>query len=1065
MTNDGPTLPKENPASVRGERRHVSILFADMVQYTSAMERLGEERSLAFVQALYDVLARCVREHDGTIHAFGGDSIMAVFGLSEASEDAALQACRAAMAVQAAFKPGAHAIDARFGIQPQMRVGISSGVAVVAPVDSASAALTTIGHAVNLASRIQHLAPAGGCLICDATYRLVEWQTDVVFDAETAIKGVAKPQKLWRLLSVHDKASRFDRSLGRGLSPLVGRDANLAALHAARERSSDGVSVIDIVGEPGLGKTRLIFEFLQSIGSDDVRVLQGDCAADGQQIPFLPFLEVARGAFGIESEDSPKAIARKIEAGLAARSLDSAENRGLLLNLLGLAAPPDALAGLDGVLIGLRTRDLMLELLKAESSASPMILVVEDVQWIDSASEEVLARIVAGEGPTNVLIVEARRPEYVPPWLDAPSVATQRLRPLGSDEVLQVARTWLGVDHLPQPLVQAIIERAGGNPLFSEEILGFLIDQGAVRVDQGEAHFDAAACAEALPASLLGLLAIRLDRLIPADRTLLQVAAAIGRRFDAGLLAAAAGNIDDVDAALRRLERQDFIAHDADGSAFAFKHVLMRDCVYHGLLPERRSALHLAIAERLEHRRAGHLVEAVETLAYHYAQTRRDDCAFRYAAMAGVKSLGTYSLDEATRFFASALALYEADPGCADDAQFAHLLADYALCLDISLSVNPMIDLADRVLPHLDRIGDNRQHALFLHHYVSCLVCNARYRDALDVQKRLSAMAERLGDHQAIAYALVSELSVSTYCAPMPAASFAEKSRAAGEALANLDDAYLRNFYLATIGWDQVCRGRIDRALETAGRLIADGTSQNDPRALGYGTAMRALIASIGDDYEQALELAERAQGLSRAKFEQIIASAARCGAIVSLGKPDAIDEVSRHLDLCRRNGWTMFQAGPELMLGVAQVMAGQIGPGLAQIEQRIARAEAEGFAVSADWGRLYLCEVYLAILSGRGGAPAGTVLRNAGAVAKVFLRGRRRVRDLVDKVCENTQFDPDGHNIGRAELVLGLLYDTRKQPELAARHLREARRIIEASGRSPLLDRIDTALAAVTAA
>ena len=1037
----------------------MSVLFADMVDYTGTLERLGEENTFPFVRMVYDRLAACVREHDGSIHAFGGDSVMAVFGISETTEDAALKACRAAIAIQSVFGLAGNEIESRFHERPHIRVGVSSGLAVVASVDSESTALTTIGNTVNLASRMQTLAPSGGCLVCDSTRRLIEWQVDLEFHSDTVIKGVAKPQRLWRLLKVHDNASRFDTSRGRGLSPLVGREANLAALHDALQQSQDAMCTVDLVAEPGLGKTRLIFEFLQGLKREDGVVLQGHCTADGQQTPFLPFLEVARGAFGIGPEDAPAVISKRLVSGLRRLRLESTENKGLLLNLLGLAPDDGSLAGLDGVLIGLRTRSLLADLLTAQCRVSKVVLLLEDIQWIDSTSEDILARLVEGAKTANLLVIHARRPEYVPRWLEAPGVVSQSLAPLSSAEVVSLVTMRLGVDQLPASLTDQITDRAGGNPLFSEEILAFLVEQGALRVENGDALFDVQSGASALPASLLGLLAARVDRLTSADRTLLQVAAVIGRRFDAALLSASAPEFADVDAALRRLEQQDVIYLDDDGFTYIFKHVLMRDCVYHSLLTDRRSALHLTIAAALEQRSEGRLVEVAEVLAHHFAQSDRRDCTFIYLAMAGNKSLRLFSHGEADQFFSAALALHEADPRCASDEEFASLLASYALCLNVSLCVEPMIRLAAKTIPALDRIGDSRNHALFLHHYVSCLICNARFRNAHRIQQQLTAMSARLDDPVASAYALVSELSISTYFAPMTIAAFDAGRHTVEEALVDLDDAYLQNFYLATVGWDEVCRGQVIRAHATANRLIEMGTATNDPRSLGYGTAMRALIASVTDDYEQALELAERALVISRAKFEQTIASAARCGALVMLKKPGAAAEVQRHLDTCAEHGWEMFCAGPDLMLGVAHVVNGRIGDGLALIEAGIARNEAQGFRASADWGRLYLCEIYLTILTGEGGASAGVLLRNFGALSKVFLHGRRRIAELIDRVRSSAQFDPDGHNMGRAEIITGLLFKLKKNPERARSHLTEARRIIGASGSSPLLSRIDQAL------
>ncbi len=283
---------KVNPASAPtplGERRQVSVLFADVVGFTAIAERLGEEKTFAFVRLIYDTLTGAVREQGGSVRGFAGDSIMALFGVPEAQEDAALRACRTALSIHAAFAAAADEIEAQFGVRPSMRAGVSSGIAVMARVEDDGPALTAVGDTVNLASRIQALAPAGGCLICEATRRHVEWLVDMSFDGEHTIKGKAKPQKLWRLKSVREGVTRFDASLGRGLTRYIGRHRELAALRGALRRAADGLQVVDLVAEPGLGKTRLVFEFRQRLEVDEAFVLTGHCAADGQQNSISAF--------------------------------------------------------------------------------------------------------------------------------------------------------------------------------------------------------------------------------------------------------------------------------------------------------------------------------------------------------------------------------------------------------------------------------------------------------------------------------------------------------------------------------------------------------------------------------------------------------------------------------------------------------------------------------------------------------------------------------------------------------------------------------------------------------
>ena len=359
-------------------------------------------------------------------------------------------------------------------------VDVSSGIAVMAPVEGEGAEPTAVGDTVNLASRLQNLAPPGGTIICDATRRLVEWLVDASFEGERPIKGRSKPQKIWRLNSVRSGATRFDASLGRGLSPYVGRDDDLARLRHALALSKVRRHVIDIAAEPGLGKTRLVFEFLQRLKNDEAFVLTGHCAADGQQVPFLPFLEVVRNAFRIR-QDNPAGIARKIDAGLRALELRSAENLGLLLNLLGLDPPEAALAGFDGVLIGLRTRDLLPALLATRCRASTVVLLLEDIHWIDGASEELLDRLIETDAYPNLLVIHTGRPEYVPRWRGRAGVTTLTLKPLAASDIRHLVHSRLRVDFAPDALIRQVTERAAGNPLFGEEILSFLIEQGALQ--------------------------------------------------------------------------------------------------------------------------------------------------------------------------------------------------------------------------------------------------------------------------------------------------------------------------------------------------------------------------------------------------------------------------------------------------------------------------------------------------------------------------------------------------------------------------------------------------------
>jgi class 3 adenylate cyclase len=1035
-----------------------------MVGFTAISERLGEERSYALIRTVVEAMAAAVQEQGGSVQDFTGDGIMALFGVPDALENGPLLACRAALLIHERLAAITPAIEAKHGVRPRMRIAINSGPVVVTDILGRGAGPTALGDMVNLASRLQALAEPGGVVLSEATYGLVEGFVEATFSGSHAIKGKAEPQKIWRLDSIREGATRFDVAVRHGLTAYVGRERELEILQRGFASARSRLRAIDIVAEAGMGKSRLLYEFRGRATDAKATILSGNCSAVGRHTPFLPFIEVVRASFGVKAGEAEPEIVKKLETGLNAIGLNSPENLGLLLNLLGLAPPPGALAGLDGMLIGLRTRDLLLRMLEALCRLSPVALLIEDLHWIDSVSQELLGQIVEKAAKLHLLVVHTRRPDYEPAWLATPGVETLVLERLPEPDVRRLVQMRLGVDMLPEGLARRVTERAEGNALFAEEILSFLSQRGALRVDGRSVEFDAGAAAAALPVSLQGLLSARVDRLAPRDRSLLQAAAAIGRQFDPTLLAAVANDGKSVDARLATMTALDLLYPEANSSVYSFKHALVRDTVYQSLLTEPRSALHMKIAEEIERRSSNRLPEVAEALAYHFGQTNRADKAFTYLAMAGVKSLGVYSLDEADQYFAAAVALIDREPDCATDSQVADLLVDYAMCLNISLKLKPIIDIVTRFRSRLDRLGDSHQRILILHHYVTTLVWSSKFKEAEQAQRDLSAMASRLEDARSKAYALATGLTVSTHAAPKPLDVIRAESREALAAAVSIDDAYLQNFILAGIGWDELNRGRITDARQAADELMAAGRRMNDPRSMGYAMALKALVALMHDDYAAALNYADESISISRAPFELETANSARNAALVLLRRPEALVSVREYMDKCMRNEWRLLYSGPDDLWGVALILSGEIGKGVLYMKQAIGRRESEGYRGSADWCRMFLCEIYLLLMSG-GRRPSARVLaKNFLALAKIRVTAQREIFAMIRKVQNNPQFDRDGHFIARCEMILGLVYRAKKQRARAIEHLTEARRITSQFGPSPMLSRIESTLSELRA-
>jgi class 3 adenylate cyclase len=542
---------------VDAERRQVTVLFTDMVGFTSFSERSGEEAAYTLMRSLSKLMDEAVREQGGVVQNFTGDGIMAVFGAPMAFEDAPLRACCAALAILHRVETARPDLQSKYDARPQLRIGLNTGTAVVGKVqEGADAQLTVLGDTVNFAARLQALAEPDSIFLSEATHRLVQGLVDASFAGEHVIKGKAESQKVYRLDAIRHGATRFEAAVTRGLSAFVGREREMEILERGLDKARSELRIIDIAAEPGMGKSRLLHEFRQRMGKDRAFVLSGSCSPDGQQTPFLPFIEVIRGSFRVKAGEAEKDVAQKLETGLTALGLHSPRNLGLLLHVLGLNVPGDTLAGLDGVLIGLRTRELLQQLMEARCRLSPVVMLIEDLHWIDSVSEELLNKFIDSEA--RFLVLTTRRLEYSPRWLDRSVVTKLPLEPLPTGDIRHLLRERLGVDVLPEGLARQVTEKADGNPLFAEEIVSYLAERGFIRTVGGTLNFDANVVTASLPASIQSLLTVRVDRLAPEDRAVLQAASVIGRRFDAALLAATIGKTD-IDFRLANMQALDLV--------------------------------------------------------------------------------------------------------------------------------------------------------------------------------------------------------------------------------------------------------------------------------------------------------------------------------------------------------------------------------------------------------------------------------------------------------------------------------------------------------------------------
>ena len=408
--------PEPKPQEI-AERRQVTVVFSDLVGSTALSARMDPEDLREVILAYQACVAETVRRFGGYVAKYMGDGVLAYFGYPEAHEDDAERAVRAGLDVIAALM----ALKTHEPLQT--RVGIATGLVVVGDLIGSGDAQERgiVGETPNVAARLQGIAEPNAVVIADSTRKLIGNLFDLQDLGRKELKGIPEPVHVSRALRVGSVSSRFEALRASRLSAFVGREHELEVLGHALERARNEFCVIDVVAEPGMGKSRLAHEFRRPIAQERAFVVLGSCSPGGQKTPFLPFIEVVRGSFRVSVGEAEKDVARKLEMGLTALGVHSTRNVGLLLNLLGLKVPEDALAGLDGLLIGLRTRELFQQMLEARCRLSPMVMLIEDLHWIDGASEEMLGKIINSAAKLRLLLLTTRRPEYLPPWRTARS--------------------------------------------------------------------------------------------------------------------------------------------------------------------------------------------------------------------------------------------------------------------------------------------------------------------------------------------------------------------------------------------------------------------------------------------------------------------------------------------------------------------------------------------------------------------------------------------------------------------------------------------------------------------
>ena len=921
-------------SALEGERKQVTVLFADMKGSMELLADRDPEDARKLLDPVLQNMMDAVHRYEGTVNQVMGDGIMAIFGAPLAHEDHAVRACYAALRMQEAIAQLANEIRKTQGVSIQIRIGLNSGEVVVRSIgNDLRMDYTAVGQTTHLAARLEQLAAPGSILVSSDCLRLAEGYLETKPLGPVALKGLTTPVEVHELIAATPVRTRLQAAAARGLTPFVGRRLEMETLHEALRRTagSEG-QVLAVVGPAGVGKSRLLREFIHSPHTRGWLVLESKSSAYGRATPYLPLIDFLKGYFKLTERDDARVVREKVTAKAILLDQPPQDSIPPVLDLLGALTEDHPFRRLEPMQRRSLTARAITDLMVAESRIQPVIMLFEDLHWNDMQTLGLLDAVITSIHQHAILMLASYRPkEHDDKWVDQPHYRQVRLEPLAQENLAGLLDILLGKNGGLASVKAFLVERTGGNPFFVEESVRTLVETGVLIGARGQYRLAKPFSGIEVPATVHAILSARIDRLGEPQKRLLQEAAVIGKDFPFALLQAIAGvQEQDLRARLHELRSAEYLYESRlfPELEYTFRHSMTREVAYSTLLREQTRALHERVATELI--RSGRTEEEVEQIAEHAEKGQAWPEAVEYLQRSGEKAFALYANAEAADYFARALAALGNLP-----RSHATLEQDVDLRFELRNALIALCELErigaclDALEPLVAGLGDRNRAARLASFRCNQHFLAAQQRSAIQVGEAGLRLAHEIGERQLHA-----------------------------ELLYRIGQSY------HLIGDNRKALALLNQSIaETVERRARERFDLAVIPAVGSRMWLVAILAECGD-FRPALAQAERAVEIARESqhpLSEVLGWLAVGHVQRRKGEvEDAVRALERGMALSERYSVPMWRLRLESSLGLACAYQGELVRGLELTRSALAGAERMGLMVDRPMLHVHLGEALL---------------------------------------------------------------------------------------------------------